>query len=150
MLLFIFLSGALIYNIVLTSFVLRDRQLILNTLRWSVTLWLGIFGLFACEVVRKGFLVHGETTLPWYTLGVWILWFIVVGFSVYDVRLLIPAIAVLICALSYPKAFALFDSGLLRLGWVDVVHNPVGWVVQKFLGWLMDRTVDWVFGGLPF
>jgi hypothetical protein len=126
-----YLSAIVIWNAVLTFFVLRDWRLLLRVLRWSTSIWLVIFGILASEVLREGLVVHGELSLHWDVRVAWTTWYVLVACSVIDWRFLIPAVALPLWFLSYTEVRTLLNYGLVRLKWLDVVHSPVTWAASR-------------------
>ncbi|KAI1637731.1 hypothetical protein F4809DRAFT_302844 [Biscogniauxia mediterranea] len=130
MLLFL-ITASLAWNLVLSFFVLRDPQLLLRVLRWSASLWLVAFGVLAAEVLREGLVVNGHAPLHWDVRVAWTAWFLLVAASVVDWRLLVPAALLPLWFLSFPEVRLLLDYGLVRLGWVGLVHSPLQWVAGR-------------------
>ncbi|KAI0811307.1 hypothetical protein GGR55DRAFT_642420 [Xylaria sp. FL0064] len=142
---FIVVTSALLYIIVLTSFVIsyvltnrRLWRLLLRALRWSTTIWLCVSSVLASEVLRKGLEIHGGDFLPIDTLFGWNVWFIIVVVSIVAV-----AVAVVAYAMSRPEVLTLLDSGLVALRWLDLVYGPVEWAMLKILKWCMVFTFSW-------
>ncbi|KAI0467564.1 hypothetical protein F4859DRAFT_493777 [Xylaria cf. heliscus] len=130
MLLFAILSGLLVWTVVLSVNILHNWRLLLRALRWSTTLYLAIFGLLAGEVLREGLVVNGSEVLHWDVRLAWTAWYALVVGSALDWRFLVPAAILPAWVLGYPEARALLDYGLVRLGWVDVVHSPLAWTTS--------------------
>jgi len=126
-----YLSALVIWNAVLTFFILRDWRLLLRVLRWSTSIWLVIFGILASEVLREGLVVHGELLLHWDVRIAWTFWYILVACSIIDWRFLAPAVALPLWFLSYTEVRTLLNYGLVRLKWLDIVHSPVTWAVSR-------------------
>ncbi|KAI1427827.1 hypothetical protein F5Y12DRAFT_120445 [Xylaria sp. FL1777] len=126
-----FISALVVWTTVLTFFILSDWRLLLRVLRWSTSIWLVIFGILMSEVLREGLLVNGETSLHWYVRLAWTIWFVLVACSVIDWRFLVPAVALPLWFLSYPEVRMLVNYGLVRLGWLGVVHSPLTWAVSQ-------------------
>ncbi|KAI8628495.1 hypothetical protein F5Y19DRAFT_476478 [Xylariaceae sp. FL1651] len=126
-----FISALLVWNLVLTFFVLRDWRLLLKILRWSISIWLICFGILVSEVLREGLIVNGEISLHWDVRLAWTSWFVLVACSVIDWRFLIPAAALPLWFLSYPEVQTLLNYGLVRLKWLCIVHSPLTWAASR-------------------
>ncbi|KAI0446369.1 hypothetical protein F4803DRAFT_504595 [Xylaria telfairii] len=150
MLTFALLSGVLVWNVVLTFHILHNWRFFLRVLRWSTTLYLVILGVLAAEVLREGLIVNGSTVLHWDVRLVWTVWYMLVAASALDWRFLVPAAALPLWFLSYPEVRTLLDYGLVRLGWVGVVHSPLSWAASRpkmlELGIRAHMAVDQVLG----
>lgn len=129
MLAFLF-SVLLVWNGVLTFFLIRDWRLLMRVLRWTATIWLVAFGLLASGVLREGLVVNGDTALHWDVRLAWTAWFVLVGCSVLDWRFLPPAVVLPIWLFSHPEVCLLLDYGLVRLRWLRPVHGSVAWVTS--------------------
>ncbi|KAI0105281.1 hypothetical protein GGR51DRAFT_520220 [Nemania sp. FL0031] len=125
------ISAVLVWNVVLTFFILRDWRLLLRVARWSASIWLILFGILASEVLREGLIVHGEDSLHWNVRLIWTAWFLLVACSVLDWRFAVPAAALLFWFLSYPEVHTLLNFGLVRLGWLNIVHSPLAWAASR-------------------
>ncbi|KAI1499216.1 hypothetical protein F5X99DRAFT_411235 [Biscogniauxia marginata] len=130
MILFI-ISASLVWNVVLSFFVLRDYRLLLKVLRWSASIWLIAFGVLAAEVLREGLVVNGHESLHWDVRVAWTSWFLLVACSVVDWRFLVPAALLPLWFLSFPEVRVLLNYGLVRLKWVGVVHSPLEWAAAR-------------------
>ncbi|KAI1373165.1 hypothetical protein F4677DRAFT_448755 [Hypoxylon crocopeplum] len=145
MLLFI-ATASLVWHVVLTFFVARDPRLLLKVARWATAIYLIGFGLFAAEVLREGLVVNGAHTLHWDARLAWALWFLLVAAGVADWRFLIPAAVLPLWVLSFPEVRTLLNYGLVRLGWLEVVHSPVSFVIKKHGLERVGGAVENVFG----
>ena len=125
------ISALLIWTLVLTFFILRDYRLLLRTVRWTLVIWLVGSGILAAEVLREGLIVNGEPSLHWDVRLAWTAWILLVAASVLDWRFLLPAATLPLWFLSYPEARTLLNYGLVRLGWLEVVHSPFTWAVGQ-------------------
>jgi hypothetical protein len=137
MLLTFLISALLVWNTVLTIFILRDWRLLLKVLRWSTSIWLVVFGILVSEVLREGLVVNGELSLHWDVRLAWTSWFVLVACSVIDWRFLIPAAVLPLWFLSYPEVRTLLNYGLVRLKWLGFVHSPITWVATR------PQTLAW-------
>ncbi|KAI0509708.1 hypothetical protein F5B22DRAFT_615704 [Xylaria bambusicola] len=141
MLFFFFLAAYLLWTLVLAFFILCNFGLLLKTVRWTLTLYLLGSAILAAEVLREGLFVNGENKLHWDIRVAWTAWIVFVVGSVIDWRFLLPASALPLWFLSYPEARTLLNYGLVRLGWIEIVHSPLTWAVgQARIMGLGDRT----------
>ncbi|TGJ86568.1 hypothetical protein E0Z10_g2161 [Xylaria hypoxylon] len=121
----IFISAVLVWTAVLAFFMLRDWRLLLKILRWSISIWLVIFGIVVSEVLREGLIVNGSAPLHWDVRLAWTVWFIIVACSFVDWRFLVPAVALPLWFVSHPEVQTLLNYGLVRLKWIGIVHSPL-------------------------
>ncbi|KAI0173054.1 hypothetical protein GGR52DRAFT_590230 [Hypoxylon sp. FL1284] len=148
MLLF-FITASLVWHLVLAFFVALDVRLLLRITRWAVSIYLVLFGLFIAEVLREGLAVNGAAPLDWDARLAWALWFALVAAGVADWRFLVPAAALPLYVLSFPEARTLLNYGLVRLGWLELVHSPVAFAVTRAGGLVqLARAGDRVSGAV--
>ncbi|KAK5633307.1 hypothetical protein RRF57_009021 [Xylaria bambusicola] len=135
------LSAFLVWTLVLTFFILSNFRLLLQTFRWTLTIYLLCSAILAAEVLREGLVVNGEPTFHWDVRLAWTAWILLIVGSVIDWHFLLPAAALPLWFLSHPEARTLLNHGLVRLGWLDIFHSPLMWAVGRgsLLG-LRDRT----------
>ncbi|RWA04011.1 hypothetical protein EKO27_g11098 [Xylaria grammica] len=126
-----FASALAVWGLVLTFFMLRDIRLLFRVLRWSASIWLLLLGVVVSEVLREGLVVNGDAPLYWNVQAAWTFWFVLVGLSFFDWRFLLPAVALPIWFLAQPEIQILLNFGLVRLGWMGIVHNPFVWVTTQ-------------------
>ncbi|CAJ2504760.1 Uu.00g121540.m01.CDS01 [Anthostomella pinea] len=114
MLLLFLLTTSLVWTTVLTFFIVRDYRLLLHVARWSTSIYLIVFGIFAAEVLREGLVVNGHAPLHWDVRIAWTSWFVLVACSVFDWRFLVPAVVCPVWFLSFPEKqqFHVMDIGL--------------------------------------
>ncbi|KAI2617872.1 hypothetical protein GGR54DRAFT_201485 [Hypoxylon sp. NC1633] len=149
MLLFI-ITATLVWHAVLAFFMARDLRLLLRVTRWATCIWLVIFGLFVAEVLREGLVVNGAGTLHWDARLAWALWFLLVAAGVADWRFLLPAVLLPLYVCSFPETRMLLNYGLVRLGWLELVHSPLSFALRRGGGvvWLREFVGDRVAGVL--
>ncbi|XXG95333.1 hypothetical protein Hte_001594 [Hypoxylon texense] len=130
MLLFL-VTASLVWHLVFAFFMARDFRLLVKITRWAASIYLVLFGLFVAEVLREGLIVHGATILHWDARLAWTLWFSLVVASMIDWRFLVPAAALPLYVLSFPETRTLLNYGLVRLGWLDLVHSPISLAIGR-------------------
>ncbi|KAI0204463.1 hypothetical protein F4808DRAFT_343313 [Astrocystis sublimbata] len=137
MLVFAIILALLIWNAVLTLHILHSWRLLLRVARWSATLYLVVLCLLAAEVLREGLVVNGSDVLHWNVHLAWTLWSVFVVAAALDWRFLFPAAALPLWFVSYPEVRTLLNFGLVRLGWVGLIHSPVAWAASR------PKTLEW-------
>lgn len=53
-----------------------------------------------------------------------------------DWRFLVPAVILPFYIISFPETRTLLNYGLVRLGWLDLVHSPVSFAIGRGVGWV--------------
>ncbi|KAI1775960.1 hypothetical protein F4818DRAFT_393650 [Hypoxylon cercidicola] len=130
MLLFI-ITASLVWHMVLAFFVARDFRRLLTITRWAISIYLVLFGLFIAEVLREGLVVNGAAILHWDARLAWAFWYTLVAAGVADWRFLVPAVALPLYIISFPETRTLLNYGLVRLGWLDLVHSPTSFAIGR-------------------
>ncbi|KAI1129917.1 hypothetical protein F5Y10DRAFT_236999 [Nemania abortiva] len=156
MLLFL-VSAVLVWSVVLTFFIMQNLRVLFQILRWSVTIWLVIFGILMSEVLREGLDANGDCALHHNVCLAWTLWFFLVICAILDWRFLVPVTALLLLALSYDETRTLMNGGLVRLKWLDMENDPFLWAagLLERLGILLpeqtmpETATDRVASSLP-
>ncbi|KAI2466290.1 hypothetical protein F4781DRAFT_357485 [Annulohypoxylon bovei var. microspora] len=128
---FLALAALLVWFVVLTLKVASNIRLLLQTTRWAVTLYMGLLGLPLCLAFREGLVALGaEESSISNALAMWTLWYVWVAASVISWPFAVPAVIILAKALSSPWIRMVLDYGLVRLSWVEWVHNPMWYLVK--------------------
>ncbi|KAI1364100.1 hypothetical protein F5Y08DRAFT_307927 [Xylaria arbuscula] len=130
------LSPFFLWVFVFTFFILtsvRNIILILQTIRWTLVIWLLGCGILAGEALRAGLLVINEPELQLDIHFYWSIWILLIVGCGVDWIFLFPAIGLPLIFLSYPQARMLFNFGLVKLGWLEPVHSPITFLLREFV-----------------
>ncbi|KAI1468991.1 uncharacterized protein F4812DRAFT_425380 [Daldinia caldariorum] len=140
MLYFIVLSATITWSIVFGLWLVRYPQLLIRATRWAITIWMLVFGLLGMRAVALGFACVDPADLSHYphpaaVFWLFLAWYVAVCASVVYDKSLIVALAVLLLVLAwFPELRTLMDFGLVRLGWLNWVYNPLFTLLTEALG----------------
>ncbi|KAI1809397.1 hypothetical protein GGS20DRAFT_572139 [Poronia punctata] len=147
------LTYILTTHLTLITILLLNPPLLLRILRISTTIYLILLGLILSEILREGLLINGSNTLHYDVRLAWTAWYVLVACSIFDWRLLVPAVVILAWFMSFDEVRRLLDYGLVRLGWMDLAYSPLSWFFSReatlrFGVWfrlvVVRRTVDYL------
>ncbi|KAI8958835.1 hypothetical protein F5Y11DRAFT_351140 [Daldinia sp. FL1419] len=131
MLYFILLSALVTWLASFVFWLARYPNLLLRATRWAINVWMLVFGLMALRATVAGYALVEEALRDEYPdpgtifIGFYA-WYAVVSLSVVYKGLLAIALPVMVAVLvACPQVRTLMDYGLVRLGWLDWVYNPV-------------------------
>ncbi|KAI0376005.1 hypothetical protein F5Y04DRAFT_239532 [Hypomontagnella monticulosa] len=123
---------------VLGIYLLFHPRTTMTLARWTLTLYLLVFGWLAGTALQTGLALSPLASSPhspaqWILVG-WGVWYMMATYAIVNPVYLVPTALASILALGFPGVMDSLLLGMWQLGWTKAVNDPVSFTVSAFGG----------------